>query len=451
MDNLYDLTIIGGGPGGYAAAIRASQLGLKVAVVEEREMGGTCLNRGCIPAKALLHAAELYQEIRHCADFGLSAGQASFDYGKMAARKDAVVRQLRTGVENLVKGHGGTMLAGRARIKDKQTILISGKDEGVIRTGQLIIATGSRPARPPIPGIGGSRILDSDGMLELTECPERLTIIGGGVIGVEFATLFISLGKAVTILEMMPSLVPGLDAELAAALRASLARKGVKVCTGAQVAAVQSGEEAICAYLQEGLEKTVKSDIILIATGRKPNTEGFGLENLNLQLAKGFIPVNSRMETGVPGVFAVGDVIGRAQLAHAASAQGLVAAANAAGQDRRLDDAAMPACLYTSPEIAWIGLTEQEAVKGGHSVKTGKFPVNANSRSLIMKEKEGFCQDHNGCGDRGDSWRPCHVRRGDRTDCRNRDRDETGIHCRGSRRYDSSASDNQRNDHGSSP
>ncbi len=399
----YDLTIIGGGPGGYVAAIRAAQLGMKVAVIEEREMGGTCLNRGCIPTKCLLHAADLYQSIRHCHDFGILAETAGFDFAQIMARKEAVVRQLRSGVESLVKKHGGAILPGHGSLVDRQTIQLTGVRSAAgspgpapdrIRTGQIILATGSRPARPPIPGSDGDRILDSDAVLTLPECPERVIIIGGGVIGVEFATLFNQLGKSVVLIEMLDQLLPGADAEIAAALRQSLTQRGVAIHTGAKVLSLQSlpDQTAVCRFETQGQTREAAADRIILATGRRPNTEHLGLEQIGLPTNRGAIAVDDRMATAIPGIYAIGDVNGRIQLAHAASAQGLVAAANAAGGRQTFQSSRIPACVYTSPEIAWVGLTEAAARQQGRAVQIGRFPVRANGRSLIMGEREGFAK-----------------------------------------------------------
>lgn len=392
MDNKFDLTVIGGGPGGYVAAIRAAQLGLKVAVVEEREMGGTCLNRGCIPAKSLLHSAEVYHTAKHSEEFGIMIKDVSFDYAKIALKKDAVVKQLRSGVEFLVKSNGVTFLKGRGVIKDRNTIDVAGKDSQTITTGKIIIATGSRPSKPPIPGIDGNNVLDSDGVLNLTACPDKVVIIGGGVIGVEFATIFNSLGKEVTIIEMMDFILPGIDMEIALMLRKSLENKGVKIYTGSSVTSIKSDIKAVCTFDNNGKEQKAEGDAVVVAIGRKPNSENIGLENIGIETEKGFIKVNDRMETSENGIYAIGDITGKVLLAHVASAQGLVAAANAAGKIKKMDYAIVPGCIYTSPEIATVGLTEAEAIKKGYKIKIGKFPIAANGKSLIMGEKEGLAK-----------------------------------------------------------
>lgn len=390
MEKKFDLTVIGGGPGGYVAAIRASQLGLKVAVVEEREMGGTCLNRGCIPTKALLQSAEVYHMVRHCSEFGVRAAGAEFDYSRISQRKGTVVKQLRSGVEYLVKSNRGTIISGKAFIKDKNTVEVSGKEKMIVKTDKIIIATGSRPSKPPIPGIDSGKVLDSDKVLELAECPEKVVIIGGGVIGVEFATIFSTLGKDVTIIEMMDTLIPGVDLEISMMLRKSLESKGVKIFTGAKVTAISSGKTAVCSFEKEGNVQKAEGDIVIVAIGRKPNSENLGLENIGVFTEKGFIKVDERMETSVKGIYAIGDVTGKVLLAHVASAQGLVAAANAAGENRSMNYAVVPSCIYTSPEIATVGMTEGDAIKKKIKFKVGKFSVSANGKSMIMGEKEGI-------------------------------------------------------------
>lgn len=390
MADKFNLTVIGGGPGGYVAAIRACQLGLKVAVIEEKQMGGTCLNRGCIPTKSLLHSAEVYHTVKTSSEYGIVSRDVSFDYAKIVAKKDAVVKQLRSGVEFLVKSNGGTIINGQAYIKDKNTIEIRGKNPQTISTEKIVIATGSRPSKPPIPGIDGDKVLNSDSLLDLKTCPDKIVIIGGGVIGVEFATVFNTLGKDVTIIEMIDDILPGVDTEISSLLRKSLEKKGVKIYTNSTVTSIQSNENAKCIFRTNEIEQTVESDIVLIAIGRKPNTEDLGLDNVGIVAEKGFIKVDERLETSVNGIYAIGDITGKVMLAHVASAQGLAAAANAAGKDQRIEYPVIPGCIYTSPEIATVGLTEAEAVSKGYEVKVGRFPVSANGKSMIMGEREGL-------------------------------------------------------------
>ena len=390
MENKFDLVVIGGGPGGYVAAIRALQYGLKVAVVEERDIGGTCLNRGCIPTKSLLHSAEVYHSAKNAALFGVHAGDVSFDYNKIAARKDEVTMQLRMGIEFLIKKNGGDILNGRGIIKDKNTIEIQNSETQTVTTDKIIIATGSRPSIPPVPGLEGKQIFDSDDVLAMTECPEKIVIIGGGVIGVEFATVFNTLGKKVIIIEMMDAILPMIDGEISAALHKSLQKKGIQIYTGAKVTTVTSGEKAVCTFEKNQEKVDIDADMVVVAVGRKPNTENIGIENIGVSMERGFISVNEKMETDVKGVYAIGDVTGKAQLAHVASAQGLVAAANAAGEQCAMDYTVVPSCIYTDPEVASVGLSEAEARSRGFSISIGKFPVNANGKSMIMGCSEGL-------------------------------------------------------------
>lgn len=388
----YDLVIIGGGPGGYVAAIRALQLGLKTAVVEEKDMGGTCLNWGCIPTKSLLHSAEIAHIAKHSSAYGVIIPEVQIDYPAIVRKKDQVVRQLRSGVENLVKHHNGEIIRGRAHFLDAHTLEISAPANRVIRAAKTIIATGSRPSKPPIPGIDGPRILNSDAVLAMTECPESLVIIGGGVIGVEFATVYSQLGKSVTIIEMMPEILPGTDRELITILRKHLEANGVKIVTGAKVVALESTDQAKCIYELNGQTSELIADRVLVAIGRRPNTEDLGLEQIGVQVDRGFVVVNDRMETTVPSIYAIGDITGKVLLAHVASEQGLVAAANAAGEKHQMDYQIIPGCIYSDPELASVGLTEEAALQQGLSIKIGRFPVSSNGKSKIVGIHDGLAK-----------------------------------------------------------
>lgn len=391
MDQTIDLAVLGGGPGGYAAAIRAGQLGLKTVLIEADQMGGTCLNRGCIPTKSLLHSAEVYQTARHGETFGITTGAVGFDYARISARKDQVVGQLRRGVTQLVKANGGAILQGHGTIVDANTIEVAGKDAQTVKAKKIIIATGSVPFIPPIPGVDGARVLDSTGALALAACPASLTIIGGGVIGMEFASLFQQLDVPVTVIEMMEEILPGIDVEIARVMRKSMERQGVKIFTGAKVTAIASGETAAtCTFELGGETRSVDSELVLVAIGRRPFTQGLGLENIGIAPVKGAIPVNERMETSVPGVYAIGDVTAKVMLAHVASEQGIVAAENAAGGHGHINYGIVPSCIYTHPEIAAIGISEAQAIALGITPKVGRFPVAASGKAMIADEKEGL-------------------------------------------------------------
>lgn len=381
----FEVVVIGGGPGGYIAAIRAAQLGKKTAVIEKRDMGGTCLNRGCIPTKALLHSAEAYHELGNAKSLGITLGEYSFQYKKMAKRKDKVVRQLRSGVENLVAGHGAEIIRGEAVLTGPHTIQVG---EETVEAEQIILAVGSVPAAIPVSGADLPGVVNSDGVLALEECPDSLVIVGGGVIGVEFATLFNSLGKQVTILEMMPSILYGNDPDICLAMTELLADRGVKIFTGAKLTEIKEG--LTCIFEQNGETLTAEGQMVVMATGRKPDSRSLGLETAGVKCERGFVPVDKEMRTNVNHIFAIGDLTGKQQLAHVATAQGIVAAHNTAGEHRTMEYNAVPGCIYTTPEIACVGLTEEKASAAGYQVKTGRFPVSGNGRSLAIGCQDGF-------------------------------------------------------------
>lgn len=388
----YDLVVIGGGPGGYVAAIRTLQLGLKTAVVEEKEMGGTCLNWGCIPTKSLLHSAEIAHLAKHSSSYGVIIPEIQIDYPAVVRKKDQVVKQLRSGVEHLVKHHGGEIIRGRARFLDAHTLEISAPASRVIRAAKTIVATGSRPSKPPIPGIDGPKILNSDAILAMTECPESLVIIGGGVIGVEFATIFSRLGKTVTIIEMMPEILPGVDSELVTILRKNLEALGVQIMTGAKVISLESSDKVVCHYEHNGKTTKVEAEKVLVAIGRRPNTEDLGLECVGVKVEKGFVVVDDRMMTTAPSIYAIGDVTGKVLLAHVASEQGLVAAGNAADHPHQMAYNIIPSCIYSEPELASVGLTEDAAKKQGLLFQIGRFPVSSNGKSKIVGTHDGLAK-----------------------------------------------------------
>lgn len=382
----YNVAVIGGGPGGYIAAIRAAQLGQKTILFENRDMGGTCLNRGCIPTKALLHTSNIYEEIKQAAGLGLHIKGATVDIGQMVGRKDGVVGMLRRGVSSLLKSHGVQTVNAKASFLGRNMIVADGKQYNAENT---IIATGSEPATLPVPG-WGKQILNSDDVLALTEYPDSVVIIGGGVIGIEFATLFYQLEKQVTIVEMAPEILPGVDKDISGQMASLLWEKGVTVHTNAKVLAFKEGKT--CIFDKNGVVENATADAIIVAAGRKPVSGGLGLHEIGVATENGFITVNDRMRTNVDGIYAVGDVTGKVALAHAASAQGIVAAHNTAGNNRVMSYEAVPACIYTSPEIAAVGLTEQEAVKRGIQPKVGVFSVQGNGRSLASNSTRGFAK-----------------------------------------------------------
>lgn len=383
----YEVAVIGGGPGGYIAAIRAAQLGKRTVLVEKRELGGTCLNRGCIPTKALLHSAESYEALGSAKTLGITLGEYSFQYKKMAKRKDKVVKQLRSGVENLVAGHGADILRAEAVLTGPHTFQ-AGEEE--IEAEQIILASGSFPASIPVPGADKPGVLNSDGVLALEECPESVVIIGGGVIGVEFATLFADLGKPVTIVEMLPSILYGNDPDVCATMTSLLKDKGVTIHTGAKVLEIQDG--LACVFEENGQTLRAVGQLVVMAAGRKPDTAGLGLEAAGVGTERGFVKVDEELRTNVPHIYAIGDITGKQQLAHVATAQGVVAAHNAAGEHRHMDYSAVPGCIYSTPEIACVGLTEEKAREAGYEVRTGRFSVSGNGRSLAIGCQDGFAK-----------------------------------------------------------
>ncbi len=380
----YDAAIIGGGPGGYTAAIRLGQLGKKAILIEKDKLGGTCLNRGCIPTKSLLQSAQVYKTVLDCETFGITAKEAALDYNKINKRKDEVVTRLRNGIKHLINKAGIDVISAAASFINKNIISAGGEE---ITAANIIIATGSEPAMPPITGIDSEGVINSDTALTLDRCPHSIAIIGGGVIGVEFATLFSSLGSKVTIIEMLGEILPGIDPEIAKLTRIDLIKKGVDIFTGAKIVKIEPG---VSVSFVTDKAKTINADRCIAATGRKPVTEALGLFNIGLITNRGYIRTDDHMRTGIPGVYAIGDVTGKIQLAHVASAQGIVAAHNIAGKKRKIDYGIVPACVYSKPEIAYVGLTEEQVKQKGISYKTGYFNTAANGRSLIMGETAGM-------------------------------------------------------------
>ena len=390
----YDLIVIGAGPGGYEAAFEAADLGMKTALVEKEELGGTCLNHGCIPTKALLHAAEAYREMTEAAVFGVYAEDASFDPGRMQERKREAVLQLRKGIEAAAKKKKVDVIRGIATVCGQGTVRVkNGGDETELTAERILLATGSRPALPPIPGISLPGVVTSDELLESAERIGSLVIIGGGVIGVEFAALYRALGTEVTVIEAMPQLLPNLDRELAQSLKMGMKKQGIAVCTGARVEAIRQREEGglLCDYTDEKAEKqTAVADTVLVCVGRRPYTEGLFDGDFRPETERGRILVNSRYETSLPGVYAIGDVTGGMMLAHAAMAEGRNAVRLMAGLPEAADTRLIPSCIYTKPEIACVGMTAEEAREAGIGADSRKVLMGANGRTVITGGERGY-------------------------------------------------------------
>lgn len=388
----FDAVVVGGGPGGYECAIRLSQNGLKTALVEEAELGGTCLNRGCIPTKTLLHSADIYHDAKNGAPFGVNAGALTFDYAKIIERKNAVAKQLSNGVAFLEKNHGVTVFASHATLADRNTVELTNGE--TLQCDHLIVATGSSPARIPISGVDLPGVVDSTGLLNMTECPKHIIIVGGGVIGVEFATFFYRLGVPVTIVEMLDRVLGPLDKDITDFVEAELKRCGVELVLGVRVESIEAGLKVNYAAVKDGAKGSVEGDVVLMAGGRAPNTKGIGLEKLGVQMdRKGFVEIDGLCRTNVPGVYAIGDVNGKMQLAHVASAQGLLVADHIAGKPcKQLNYNRIPSCVYCNPETAMVGLTEEQARATGREIGTGTFNLSGNGKALTMGENKGFAK-----------------------------------------------------------
>ena len=386
----YDAVVIGGGPGGYECAIRLSQNGLKTALVEKDELGGTCLNRGCIPTKALLHSAEIYLNAKNAPVFGVSTGEVSFDYGVMVENSKKISARLRKGIAFLEKNHGVTVYKGSAIIKDRETVLLDTGEE--LKCGHLVIATGSSPARLPIPGADLPNVLDSTGLLNMMTCPRAIVIIGAGVIGIEFATLYSRLGIPVMVIEMLDRALGPFDKDITDFVEADLRKKGIKVILGARVKSIEEGLKVNYSLNSDGSEGCAEGEVVLIAGGRVPNSRDIGLEAAGVQTdRRGFVEVDGLCMTNVPEIYAIGDVNGKMMLAHAASAQGIMVADHIAGLPvKQINISHIPSCVYCDPEISMVGMTEAQARTDGRDVGTGSFPLNGNGRALTMGAATGF-------------------------------------------------------------
>ena len=387
--SVYDVVVLGAGPGGYVAALRAAQLGAKVCLVEKDAVGGTCLNRGCIPSKALIHSAALWKRAREGAAFGVNALQWSFDWGKAQSRKNDIVSTQVKGVHTLLQAAKVEVKQGAGSLVDGRTVAVSANGTAETVTGRaIILATGSEPAGLSGVQVDGERVLTSTEALRLPELPRTFLIVGGGVIGMEFASMLSSLGTQVTVVEMLPQVLAMEDPMLVRVLQGVLQKQGVAFHVGAKVEKVETTPFGV--RVQIGGGATLEAERVLIATGRSLNSRGIGLEAVGVKTERGAILVDERMETSVPGVYAVGDVTGISLLAHVASMQGLVAAANATGGHEAMDYAAIPNCVYTDPEIASVGLSEPKAKEQGRSVKVGRFNFAALGKAMCIGEMAGI-------------------------------------------------------------
>lgn len=378
----YDVIVVGGGPGGYTAAIRLSELGKKVALIEEDSLGGTCLNRGCIPTKVYAHAAELVSSIKEAKDFGITA-EYTLDIAKLRQKKERVVKRLVGGVGYLMNLHHIDVINGKGTFIDKNTVEVNGAK---YTAENFIIATGSKVFLPPIEGIDLEGVMTSDKALELEKIPEKIVIIGAGIIGLEFANIYASLGSKVIMIEMLPQLLPMLDRDVVGVMEKALKKQKIELHLNSKVEKIERGLRVI--YTENGNQESVECDAVLVAVGRVPNVNG--VDALNLEMNGRGIKVDSHMRTSIENIYAIGDVTGGIQLAHVASYQGIVAAHNIAGEEKEADLTAVPNCLYTNPEVAWVGLNESQAREKYGEVKIGTFPYTALGRAMTMGESDGF-------------------------------------------------------------
>ncbi|MGW7623824.1 dihydrolipoyl dehydrogenase [Bacillus subtilis] len=404
MATEYDVVILGGGTGGYVAAIRAAQLGLKTAVVEKEKLGGTCLHKGCIPSKALLRSAEVYRTAREADQFGVETAGVSLNFEKVQQRKQAVVDKLAAGVNHLMKKGKIDVYTGYGRILGPSifsplpgTISVergNGEENDMLIPKQVIIATGSRPRMLPGLEADGKSVLTSDEALQMEELPQSIIIVGGGVIGIEWASMLHDFGVKVTVIEYADRILPTEDPEISKEMESLLKKKGIQFITGAKVlpdTMTKTSDDISIQAEKDGETVTYSAEKMLVSIGRQANIEGIGLENTDIVTENGMISVNESCQTKESHIYAIGDVIGGLQLAHVASHEGIIAVEHFAGLNPHpLDPTLVPKCIYSSPEAASVGLTEDEAKANGHNVKIGKFPFMAIGKALVYGESDGF-------------------------------------------------------------
>jgi dihydrolipoamide dehydrogenase len=393
----FDLVVLGAGPGGYTAAIHAAQVGLKVAIVEkDSRLGGTCLLRGCIPTKALLHSADVYEEAQHSADLGVVVSEVRLAFDKVMERKGKVVAANAKGVEYLMRKNKITVFNGFGRLdgKGRVTVTPEGGETKTLETKNVVVATGSVPRLLPGVEVDGRRIVTSDELLELKEMPKSMLVLGAGAVGVEFASIFKRFGVDVTIVELLPRLVPVEDEEISEALEKAFKKQGIKVATGTKLESIRTTENGVVAdaVSDNGGPKQFEAEMLLVAIGRRPLTENIGLEGTAVKLDRGYIQVDEFLRTGEPGVYAIGDVVPTPWLAHVASHEGIVAVDHMAGRHPHPIDyeRGVPGVTFCNPEIGSIGLTERQAAEKGYDVKVGRFPWTANGKAKILNRNVGF-------------------------------------------------------------
>lgn len=386
---MYDVIVLGGGPGGYTAAIHAAHLGGKVAIVEKDNLGGTCLNWGCIPTKALVKCAEVWRSVPDMERFGVKVENAQLNYERVINHKEQVVADLLNGLKHLMRSNKIDVYYGKGEVKDIHSIVVKKESgEQVVKGKKIIIATGSTPMKIPIPGAELDGVITSNQALELTEVPDSMLVVGGGVVGLEMASIFNTFGSKVTVVEMERYILPSVDQEISRRLTPLLKKQGITIYTKAMLKHIRRKDKLIVTL--QDREEEIAVDLVLLATGRVPNLEGVPLDSLGLHHDGRRLVVNERMETNVPGIYAVGDVVGGTMLAHVAAAEGMVAAENCMDQPREFDFRGVPACIFTYPEVATVGMTEEEARKEFGDIKVSKFSFAVNGKALTLGEGHGL-------------------------------------------------------------
>ncbi|SJZ30371.1 dihydrolipoyl dehydrogenase [Selenihalanaerobacter shriftii] len=385
----YDIAVVGGGPGGYVAAIKAAQLGADVCLVEKEDLGGTCLNRGCIPTKALTASCDVVRNIKGARRFGIKVNDFEIDWSNVAKNKDRKVSQLVKGIEYLIKKNDIDFVSGTASFKEKNLLEISDNDEvSEVKAKNVIIATGSQPRVVPAFNYDGDKVVTSKELLELEELPESLLIIGAGVIGCEFASIFATVGVKITVVDVMSRLLPTEDEEISKNLARAFKRARIKTNLETEIQEIKTDEEGIEAII--GDRDSIEADMALVAIGRKPYTEGLNLDAIGLETANGVIEVNEYLETAVEGIYAIGDVTDEIQLAHVASKQGMVAVENILDEKQEMDYRVVPNTIFTHPEVASVGLNTQEAEEADIEIEVGKFFFKGNGKAVTLNETQGL-------------------------------------------------------------
>ena len=388
-----DIVIIGGGPGGYVAAIRAAHLELNIVLVEKDKLGGVCLNRGCISTKALVSTAEILNNIKRANEFGIGVEGVALDFAKVMNRKELIVRRLTSGIEQLMKANQIRVIYGEGNILEPGVVEVLNAEGGkeIVKTKNIIIATGSSVMKLPIPGLDVEGVITSDEALSLSELPSKMIIIGGGVVGIEFAGIFRALGVEVTVVEMLPRILLPIDEEIARRLTQILKRKGIEILTDYKVKEIKKNNRnlEVLVSTTDG-EKKLETEKVLLAAGRVPELGNIDVQGLGIELDRRAIKVDEKMRTNIPGIYAVGDVVGKIMLAHVASREGIVAVENISGKEVLMDYKVVPNCVFSMPEVASVGLTEEEARKENDNIKVSKFPFMANGKALGMGETEGM-------------------------------------------------------------